>query len=323
MSITTDGNEPGSEDEETQRLLQRPALARTLGQPSQPLEPTNIEQTERDNGSSVVIPEKNLASIQPRKKPGILESWRAKGGIPGAIATALIFLLKFAGPAIFLLAKIKIYALLFGSMLLSIWLESKVFGWPLAVGIVVLIFIHECGHALAARLRGIPTGAMVFIPFMGAVVTTKRGGQNLEEDAFIGIMGPIVGSIASAVAASIYFITQNPFWLELGRFGFFINLFNLLPTPPLDGGWIAPLFSPKLLAIGAVIGVIAGFYNWFIWVLLLASLPRILAGWRADPKTQPYYQVSSKSRWIFGSLYLGLAALLALGIVGANYAMIA
>jgi len=191
------------------------------------------------------------------KQPGLLERWRAKGGVLGTLAAILMFLAKVGGPIILVLSKLKFLlvgakiALAVGSMIGSMWIDSKFFGWHLAVGVVLLIFIHECGHALAAKLRGIPTGIMVFIPMMGAFVTTKRYGKNLEEDAFIGIMGPVVGSLASLACFLMYFPTGNPFWVVLGQWGFFINLFNLLPTPPLDGGWIAPLFSPKLLAIGA------------------------------------------------------------------------
>jgi len=230
-----------------------------------------------------------------------------------------MFLAKVGGPLILLLSKLKFLlvgakiALALGSMLVSMWAYSAVFGWRLAVGIVLLIFIHECGHALAAKVRGIPTGIMVFVPFMGAFVTTKRYGQNLEEDAFIGIMGPFVGSLASLACYLMYIPTGNPFWIVLGQWGFFVNLFNLLPTPPLDGGWIAPLFSPKLLAIGAVIAVVVGFRNPLIWILLVASIPRIISGWKADPKTQPYYKVPAAAKWKYGIAYLGLAALLAVG----------
>jgi Zn-dependent protease len=153
---------------------------------------------------------------------------------------------------------------------------------------------------------------MVFVPFMGAFVTAKGFGRNLTQDAFIGIMGPVVGTLASVVTALIYIPTGDPFWLALASWGFFINLFNLLPTPPLDGGWITPLFSPKLLALGMVIAVAVGFLNPLIWLLLIVSLPRVISGWKADPKTQPYYQVAVADKWKFGVAYIGLAGFLAL-----------
>lgn len=249
---------------------------------------------------------------------GILQRWKSAGGILGAIAGAILTLVKIIGPLIGLLGNLKYLALaakivlMLGSMIVSIYAYSKLFGMRFATGFVALIFIHECGHALAARLRGIKTGIMVFVPFMGAFVTTKRYGRSLTEDAFIGIMGPVVGTLASLACALIYLPTQDPFWLALSYAGFVINLFNLLPTPPLDGGWITPLFSPKLLAVGMVIAVAVGFLNPLIWLMLLVSIPRIIAGWKADPTTQPYYQVPVADKWKYGTAYLGLALFLAI-----------
>jgi Zn-dependent protease len=273
--------------------------------------PTFIEPP---GGYTPYVPE------QPVQQPGLLERWKAKGGILGVLASILMFLVKVGAPLLYFLSKLKFLAiglkliLMLGSMAVSMWAWSTVYGWKMGVGIVGLIFVHECGHALAAKLRGIPTGIMVFIPLMGAFVTTNRYGKNLEEDAFIGIMGPVVGSAASLVCFLLYFATGSPFWMVLGLFGFFMNLFNLLPTAPLDGGWIVPLFSPKLLAIGAVIAVVVGFSNHLIWILAVASMPRIISGWKADPATQPYYRVSAAARWKYGAAYLGLATVLAIAV---------
>jgi Zn-dependent protease len=175
---------------------------------------------------------------------------------------------------------------------------------------VMLIFIHECGHAAAAKMRGIPTSFMVFVPFMGAAVFTKRFGKDLEEDAFIGIMGPVVGTAASVLCAVLGLVTGQTFWFALAQWGMIINLFNLLPTAPLDGGWIVPLFSPKVLAFGALLMIPLGFMNPFIWLLGLLSLPRIIGGWKADPATQPYYFVPPAVKWKYGLAYAGLAVFL-------------
>lgn len=250
------------------------------------------------------------------QNPSALQRKQKKGGIVGIIATLLLLLGKLK----FLLVGFKLLTLgklllTFGSMLISMWAYALLFGWSFGVGIVVLIFIHECGHALAARMRGVPSTLMLFIPFMGAFVATKGMRRNITEDAFIGIMGPVVGSLASFACALIYFPTGNPFWLALAEWGFFINLFNLAPTAPLDGGWITPLFSPKLLAFGVVILVVIGFRNPLIWVLGIMSIPRIISGWKADPRAQPYYHDSKADKWKFGIAYLGLAALLGIGYV--------
>ena len=257
-----------------------------------------------------------------------LQRMKAKGGIPGAIASLLLLLAKIGAPVLAVLAKLKfllvgLKLLTFGklllgggSMLLSMWAWGSVLGWPLGVGIVLLIFIHECGHALAARMRGIPTGIMVFIPFMGAFVTTGRYGKSIVEDAFIGIMGPIFGALSGVGCLLIYLVHPAPYWLALAQFCFLMNLFNLAPTPPLDGGWITPLFSPKLLALGAVLLLFLARYNPLIVLLALMSLPRIIAGWKAKPEDSPYYQATSADRWRYGAVYLGLAAFLAVAGYG-------
>ena len=196
------------------------------------------------------------------QNPSRLERWKSQGGLLGALASILLVLAKIGAPLLVLLSKLKFLLiglklltfgkllLTFGSMLVSAWFWAKLYGWPFGVGVVLLIFIHECGHALAARLRGIETGIMVFIPLMGAFVTTKRYGRNIVEDAFIGIMGPIVGTLAGVACLGVYLVTHSEFWLALAQWDFLVNLFNLAPTAPLDGGWITPLFSPKLLAVG-------------------------------------------------------------------------
>ena len=249
----------------------------------------------------------------PPLRGSLLERWKSKGGLLGTLASLFVLLSKLK----FLLVGLKLLTfgkLLLGggSMILSMWAYGAIFGKWFGVGIVLLIFIHECGHALAARMRGIPTGIMVFVPFMGAFVTTQRGSKNIVEDAFIGIMGPVFGTLAGIGSLLIYLVHPVPYWLALAQFCFFMNLFNLAPTPPLDGGWITPLFSPKLLAIGAVLLLFVARYNPLIILLALMSLPRIISGWKAKPEDSPYYQVTSAERWRYGLIYLGLAAFLAL-----------
>jgi Zn-dependent protease len=254
----------------------------------------------------------------PGKKPGLLERWKARGGVLGTLASLLLLLAKIGAPVLAVLAKFK-FLLIFGklllgggTMLLSAWAYASIYGaWEIGAGIVGLIFIHECGHALAARMRGIPTGIMVFVPFMGAFVTTKRAGKNIAEDAFIGIMGPVFGTLAGLGCLLLYLPFPSPYWLVLAQFCFFMNLFNLAPTPPLDGGWITPLFSPKLLAIGAILLLFVARYNPLVIILALLSLPRIIAGWKAKPEDSDYYQATAADRWKYGAVYLGLAAFLA------------
>ena len=167
----------------------------------------------------------------PARNAPLLERWKSGGGVLGGIASALLLLAKVGLPLLGLLAKLK-FLLGAGSMLVSMWAWGLLYGWRFGVGIVLLIFVHECGHAFAARLRGIPIGAMVFVPFMGAFVTMKRGGKDAAEGAFIGIMGPAFGLGAGLACLLLYAAAPSPFWLALAQWSFMINLFNLLPVPP-------------------------------------------------------------------------------------------
>src|SRR5258706_3619733 len=121
-------------------------------------------------------------------------------------------------------------------MLLSIWAYSQAWGWQFALGFVLLIFVHECGHLLAAKRLGLNVGAPVFIPFMGAVIALKEAPRNAWVESQVGIGGPLLGAIGSAICFLLYPLTGNALFAALAYSGFFLNLFNLAPLAPLDGG---------------------------------------------------------------------------------------
>jgi hypothetical protein len=269
----------------------------------------------------------SAAAAPAPAKPGLIARWKSRGGILGAIATVLAWLGKLKG----LLVALKFFGIFKtilitgGSMLVSMWFYAKLYGWEFGAAIVAMIFLHECGHAFAGHLKGRPWGIMMFVPGMGAFVTV-RGGRTASEDAFIGIAGPIAGTLCGLAAWGAYFVTGNGFWLAVANFTFFMNLFNLAPVAPLDGGWIVPLFSPRILAITAVLLIPLGFLNPLIFLLALLSLPRIIGGWNAAKNakngsgasqnggryTSPaYFKSQSADRWRYGLLYVGLIALLA------------
>jgi Zn-dependent protease len=125
-----------------------------------------------------------------------------------------------------------------GFMFLSLFLYSRLFGWPFAAGIILLIFVHEMGHLIAARAVGLKVSLPLFIPFMGAMIAMREMPPNAWTESIIGIGGPLLGSLGSLLVASCYFLTGNQIFLILGYFGCFINLFNLVPIVPLDGGRI-------------------------------------------------------------------------------------
>lgn len=226
--------------------------------------------------------------------------------------TALYFLaagLKFAG-----LGKVLLTG---GSMLLSVWAYSTIFGLWFAVGFVILIFVHEMGHVYAAVRCGIKASAPIFIPFMGALIFTRMG-KGKKMDAIVGIGGPVAGTLGSAVCALIFLATRSDYFLGLAYVGFLLNLFNLTPIYPLDGGWIVRAISPILWLIGIVVIIamlFAGFlHNPLVLLLVLLGLPTMYRELRSVLRREPS-EVSPDFRLKMGFSYVGVIAACLAGMI--------
>ena len=204
-----------------------------------------------------------------------------------------------------------------GTMLLSIGVYALAFGWRYAAGLVGLIFCHEMGHFLAARQRGLDVGAPTFIPFVGAWIQLKNLPHDVETEAYVGIAGPVVGT---AAALACYFAAEvygSRLLLSLAYAGLMLNLFNLLPVAPLDGGRITAILSPRIWLLGAPLLLLLFLWRPSPMLLLVAvlALPSVVSAWRGDfaqGRPAGYYEVPLAKRAEYAFWYLGLAALLAL-----------
>src|SRR3954468_11225607 len=178
------------------------------------------------------------------------------------IGAALVALLAKGKAILLLLPKLKLLAT-FGSAFVSIAAYALLWGWPFAVGFVVLLFLHEIGHVIQLRREGIEASAPMFIPFLGAVVTAKSMGDDAAAEARVGLAGPVLGTLATLVPLGIWLATGDEFWQALAYIGFLINLFNLLPVLPLDGGRAMAALSPWVWWVGyaALIGLTFAFPN--------------------------------------------------------------
>lgn len=203
-----------------------------------------------------------------------------------------------------------------GSMLISVFAYAWIFGWWYAVGFVALIFVHEMGHYLAARQRGLDVGAPTFIPFVGAWIELKQLPHDAETEAYVGFAGPLIGSVG---ALACYFLARSydsNLLLALAYAGFFINLFNLIPLSPFDGGRITAIISPRVWLLGVPILIGMFFYHPSPLLILMAVLaaPNVVKAFKFDPKAPEnlaYYNVKTETRVIYAIYYLGLAAFLA------------
>jgi Zn-dependent protease len=235
----------------------------------------------------------------------------------GPIGAGLILLVTKLKAVLLLLPKLKLFTTSW-TMLVSIAAYTLLFGLPFAVGIVVLLLIHEMGHVIQLRREGVEASAPMFIPFLGAVIAAKSMGKDAAAEARVGLAGPILGSVATLVPLAIWLATGEEFWRALAFIGFFLNLFNLLPVVPLDGGRAMAALSPWAWWVGyaALIGLTIAFPS---PIMLLILLFGGLESWRRfkarnTPEARAYHAIPARTRALVAATYLGLAALLAVGV---------
>ena len=206
-------------------------------------------------------------------------------------------------------------ALTGGTMLLSMVAYSFVFGWWYSVGFVLLILGHEMGHYIAAKQRGLNVGAPTFIPFVGAWIQLKDQPMNVETEAYVGIAGPVAGTIAAGACYYAAEYLNSQLLLALAYSGFMLNLFNLIPLSPLDGGRITAIISPKVWWLGVPILITLFITSHSPMLLLIAILaaPQLMSTFRGatqDPAYARYYDVPLATRYSYAAYYLGLTAFL-------------
>lgn len=163
--------------------------------------------------------------------------------------------------ALFLISKMKWVLAIFKflklqtlvSMIIYLGTYALLYGWKFAVALVYLLFVHEYGHLYAAKKLKLPTTPAVFIPFMGALIGMKERPKNAKDEAYVAYMGPLFGLLAFLPAIPLYILTEEPFWAFVIVLGSLINLFNLIPLSPLDGGRIVAGISTKLWGVGLVL----------------------------------------------------------------------
>jgi Zn-dependent protease len=203
-----------------------------------------------------------------------------------------------------------------GTMLLSVVAYSFVFGWWYAAGLVALIFVHEMGHYVAARRRGLAVGAPTFIPFVGAWIQLKDQPHDAETEAYIGLAGPLWGTLGALACYWVARSTDSNLLLAVSYSGFFLNLFNLIPLSPFDGGRVTAVISPRLWLVG--VPILVGLFLWrpspLLILMAIFAAPSVMKALRGirDPREDAYYTVRADVRVQYGLFYLGLAAFLAL-----------
>jgi Zn-dependent protease len=231
-----------------------------------------------------------------------------------------VLVVKFAAKLkalLLLLPKLKILTTS-ASMLVSVAAYSLIWGWQFAAGFVLLLLVHEMGHVIQLRREGVPASAPLFIPFLGAVVGMKQAPKDAVTEARVGLAGPVLGSLGCLVPLGLYEATGNNLFRALAFTGFFLNLINLLPVLPLDGGRAMAALSPAMWVVGFVI--LVGIM--FVYPTPIALIVLVFGGFetyrrwklRKSPQSQRYYEVRPAARVAIALVYVGLAAALAVGM---------
>jgi Zn-dependent protease len=266
------------------------------------------------------VEERDPFGEQPRGARGAARDVRRRVG--GALAAAGALIAKFfsAIKGVLVLApKLKVLTTA-GTALVSVAAYALFWGWTFAVGFVVLLFVHEMGHVIQLRREGIKASAPMFIPFLGAVVAARSLGENALAEARVGLAGPVLGTAGAAACWLLAEATGSDLLRALAYVGFFLNLFNLLPVVPLDGGRAMAAMAPAMWFAGlaALVGLALVYPNPILLIII------VLGGfeaWRRFKQLRTrsleqaaYYRVSRRNRVLVGLVYVGLIALLAVGM---------
>jgi Zn-dependent protease len=204
--------------------------------------------------------------------------------------------------------------------LVSVAAYSLFWGWQFAAGFVALLFVHEMGHVIQLRREGIKASTPMFIPFLGAAIFSRSLGDNALAEARVGLAGPILGTLGAVGVAVAGTITGSDLLLALAYLAFFLNLLNLIPVVPFDGGRAMAAVAPSMwfLGIGGLVAMILLLGNPFLLIFILLALREMPTRWRQlrsrSIEQAAYYRVPRRSRIAIGAVYIALIVVLAFGM---------
>jgi len=259
---------------------------------------------------------------QPARGPrGAARSLRARiGSMLAAIAAAFAKFFAAIKGFLLLLPKAKLLTTV-ATALISVGAYSLFFGWWFAAGFVALLFIHEMGHVIQLRREGLKASAPMFVPFLGAVVFAKSLGDNALAEARVGLAGPILGTLGAAGCLAIGIATHSDLLRALAYVGFLLNLINLVPLVPFDGGRAMAAMAPALwfVGLGAMVVLLLATGNPFLFIFVALGAMETWRRWKLrgtrSLEQAAYYRVRPRHRLLVGAVYIGLIVALAVGML--------
>ena len=209
------------------------------------------------------------------------------------------------------------------TMLISVVAYSIFFGPVFAIGFVLLLLVHEMGHYLMAKRLGQSVSAPVFVPFLGALINMRRPPASVQQEATMALAGPTVGTAAAWLCLLVGASEHSEFFAALGYLGCLLNLFNLIPATPLDGGRVTAAISKWANLVG--LGILILYALWafssgtavspVIAIIVLFAIFGTISRFRQARRTPEYLAVPLRLRWAFLGGYLAIVLIAALGVV--------
>jgi len=256
---------------------------------------------------------------QPRKESPARDLRKRIGS---ALAAAAALIAKFFAAIkgfLLLLPKVKLLTTA-GTALVSVVVYSLFFGWWFAIGFVVLLFVHEMGHVIQLRKEGVKASAPMFIPGFGAVVMMKSLPDDALAEARVGLAGPILGTLGAGVCLAIAEATNSDLLRALAYVGFLLNLINLVPLVPFDGGRAMAAMAPSMwfVGLGAMVALLLITGNTFLLIFIVLGGMETWRRWKLrrtrSLEQAAYYRVATVHRLLVGAVYIGLIVVLAVGM---------
>lgn len=230
----------------------------------------------------------------------------AGGGVAAKAGLLTKLFLLFKASAV--LVKFKFVL----SMAVSVIAYAFIFGWWYAVGFVALIAVHEVGHLVVLRSMGVKVSLPTFIPFLGAYVKMESRPRSVAQEAIGALAGPAVGTLGAIAAFEASHVFHSQLLRALAYTGFFLNLFNLVPALPLDGGRVAGALHPALWIVGlagAVVFTVIHPSPVLIFILVIGGF-ELVRRWRTHKWIDAaYYAISPATRVGIATAYASVAVI--------------
>jgi Zn-dependent protease len=245
---------------------------------------------------------------------------RRNGGIAGGLVGLLAAAWAYGKYVLLLAFKVPALATV-GSALVSLVAYSFWGGPWFAVGLVLMIFVHEMGHVVEIRRQGMQATAPIFIPFVGAAIFQRSHPTDPIKQAQIGIAGPIAGTLGATAALVLFGSTHWVGFLVWAYYGFLINLFNLIPFGMLDGGWILAPVSKwvQVAGLAVLVGLfIAQLVSPLVIILFIIGIPMVIQRFRDRAVDAHLTSGPAAARYAMGAAWLALVVYLAFAIYQAD-----